>query len=428
MADRSEVVVIGGGVLGASAALHLLAAGVRDVRLIERDGLFQGTSAAGGGFLGPWTALAPIHGAASRALPIERYGMDFYAEMDAAGHDIDYRHNGILWVAASEATWAQVQQMAWDTADPDSYTVDPDDLRELTGGIVSPEGVHGAKFMPSGAQVFTTKVGRAMADRIRRDGGVIETRRPATGLVVRGGRVRAVETPHGRIDCDTVVLAAGAWSNELLRPLGVYIPAVPQITSRLITGDLGIPAALPVLMLQGMLPGEPGDGTVLWVRGHGNGLLWGGMYTTYPRNVLVATPMPERLDELPIDGVLENQRAARAARFMPALSRPTSIRIKHGAPCYTPDNMALMGPVPGVAGLHVMGGDNEVGFTHGPGFGRLIADHIVRGSSELADLGTWRIDRFGDRYRDPAEAFAGVAESLGELFDEDGLFEAAGTR
>jgi sarcosine oxidase subunit beta len=419
MADRCDVVVVGGGIMGASATLHLLEAGVPKVRLLERDGLFEATSGAGGGFLGPWTALTPSHGTESKAVPVERYGLDFYAELDAAGYDVDFRQNGILWVAASEAAWEMVQGMAWSAADPGSVEIEPARLAEFTGGTLSAEGVHGTRYLPSGAQVTTVKVGAALADRIGRLGGIVDTRRPVTGIRVRGGRVVGVDTPWGPVDCDAVVMAAGAWTNQLLQPLGIFLPAVPQVTSRITTEPIGIPESLPVLMLQGLMPAEVGGGTVLWIRGHHGGLLWGGMYLTPPRNILVDAVVPDRLDELPTDGVLENQRVARGAAFMPALSQPASVRVKHGAPCYTPDNGPLVGPVPEVEGLYALGGDNELGVTQGPGLGKALADHIAHGSSDLADLDEWRLDRFGGGFPDAAEVFdvVGVSHPHPESWD-----------
>jgi glycine/D-amino acid oxidase-like deaminating enzyme len=415
MTDRCDVVVVGGGIMGSSVALHLLEAGIKDVRLLERDGLFEGTTGAGGGFLAPWSVLNPMHGTESKALPIERYGLDFYAGLHAAGHDIDYRRNGVLWVAASDEAWELVQGMAWTAADPDSIEVTADRIGEFTAGALSSDGVCGGRWLPGGAQIYVTKVGAVLAERIAKLGGVIETRRPVTGIRMRGDRVVGVDTPHGPVDCATVVVAAGAWSGALLQPLGYFLPAVPQITSRIITEPNGVPETLPVLMLQGLMRDEPGGGTVLWVRSHQGGLLWGGMYLTHPRNIFVDEPVPDRLDELPLDGVLENQRVARAATFMPVLSGPASVRVKHGAPCYTADDLALVGPVPGIGGLYVLGGDNEVGVTHGPGFGKALADNIANGSSDLVDLHHWRLDRFGDRFTSQAEVLAGVGEAFGQV-------------
>lgn len=416
MTETSDVVVIGGGIAGVCTALHLLENGVRDVRLLERDGLFEATTGAGGGFLAPWTTVSPLHGATSPMLPLERYALEFYEGLDRAGYDIDYRHNGVLWVSASEEAWELNGHLAWTTADPDSRPVVGTEIDTLTSGAVLGERVSGAQFMPVGAQVTTTKVGAALADRIVRLGGTIETRRPVDDILVRHGRVVGVSTSQGAVAAGTVVAAAGAWNGALLQKQGVFLPTVPQVTSRIVTDDLGLPGTMPVMMLMGTLPDEPGGGTVLWVRWHGGALLWGGMYTCFPRNLLVDTPVPDRLDELPTDGVLENQRvAAAAAGYFPALSRPTSIRVKHGAPCYTPDDLALVGPVPGLEGLHVLAGDNEIGVTHGPGFGRILAEHIARGRGELADLTPWRVDRFGDRFIDQRETLEAVMASFDQL-------------
>jgi sarcosine oxidase subunit beta len=413
--DRCDIVVVGGGIMGASLALHLLEAGAGSVRLLERDGLFEGTSGAGGGFLAPWTVMNPMHGSESPTLPVELYSMRFYAELAAAGHDIDYRNNGVLWTAASESAWEQLAMSSWKPGDPAAETVGPERIAELPGGLVAADGVAGGQWTPSGAQVYTAKVGVALARRITELGGVIDTRRPVSGITVTGGRVTGVDTATGPVHCDHVAIAAGAWNNQLLAPLGVFLAGVPQVTSRIITEPIGIPETLPVLMLQGIMPDEPGGGTMLWVRVHEGGLLWGGMYTGFPRDVLVDAPIPDRLDELPTDGVVENLRVAKAATFMPLLSQPASIRVKHGAPCYTPDDLALIGPVPGIDGLYALGGDNELGFTHGPGFGKALADHIVRGHTDLVDLAAFRIDRFGDRYTNDTETLAGVAEQFGAL-------------
>ena len=418
MVDTADVVVVGGGIMGASLALHLLESGAGTVRLLERDGLFEGTTAAGAGFLAPWSALSPLHGPGSAMLPIELYGMKFYADLHAAGYDIDYRNNGLLWVAASQDAVAQNDGMPWSAADPDSVELDPERIAELTGGVVSGEQVKGARFMPNGAQVTTAKVGVALADRITKAGGIIDTRRPVTALRVAGDRVVGVDTPSGPVDCGTVVVAAGAWSSALLNQVGYVLPAAPQITSRIITEPIGIPETMPSMMLMGTLPEEPAGGTMLWVRWHDGGLMWGGVYQSFPRGILVDAPVPDRFDELPLDGVLENQRVARAAKYLPALAQEASVRIKHGAPCYTPDELALAGQVPGIAGLYALAGDNELGVTQGPGYGKALAETIVNGASEFTDLYPCRLDRFGDRIHNQAETLEALFASFEALFGE----------
>ncbi|MCM6773545.1 FAD-binding oxidoreductase [Nocardia sp. CDC159] len=389
-------------------ALHLVEAGAGSVRLVERDGLFQGTSAAGAGFLASWTPLE-----AEQA--VTAYGLDYYGGLQAEGHDIDLRSNGILWLDLRASSWAEIS--ANHEQEGGSATVlDAAAVEALTHGVVRGDGVRGGLFEPGGAQVFAPKVGAALAERLRRHPGVVDTRRPVTGLRTRGGRIVGVETTRGTIGCDAVVVAAGAWSNELLGSLGIFLPSAPQITSRIITENLDLPSTLPALFLSGLVPEDPDGGTLLWVRWHDGGLLWGGAYETYPRNVLLDAAKPERLDEIPYDGVRELLRVAgRAEATMPVLARRSSISVKHGAPCYTPDWRALIGPVAAVDGLHVLVGDNEAGITHGPGYAKVLTDILLHGTSDLTPADDWNPNRFGDRYpteKSVIEAYLEYQKSL----------------
>ncbi|MEV6558154.1 FAD-dependent oxidoreductase [Nocardia sp. NPDC051756] len=391
MSDHSDVVVIGGGIFGCTMALHLIEAGVGSVRLLERDGLFQGTSAAGAGFLASWTPFESEHA-------VTRYGLDYYAGLQVEGSDIDLRRNGILWLDASASSLQEISDNRGQYGES-ATVLDAAAVEVLTHGLVTGSGISGGLFEPGGAQVFAPKVGAALAERLHRHPGVVDSRRPVTSLRTRGGRIVGVETATGTIDCDAVVVAAGAWSNGLLGSLGLFLPSAPQITSRIITENLGLPNNLPALFLSGLSPEDPDGGILLWVRWHDGGLLWGGTYDTYPRNVLVDAPVPDRLDEIPYDGVQELLRvAARADTAMPVLARQSSITVKHGAPCYTPDWRALVGPVAAVDGLYVLTGDNEAGLTHGPGYAKVLTDILLHGSSDLTAADDWNPDRFGDQY------------------------------
>ncbi|GEM35563.1 FAD-dependent oxidoreductase [Nocardia ninae NBRC 108245] len=372
-------------------ALHLIEAGAGRVRLLERDGLFQGTSAAGAGFLASWTPFA-----AEQA--VTGYSLDYYARLQADGHDIDLRRNGILSLDARASSLQEVSDSGAEYGEQ-ATVLDAAEVEALTHGLVKGSGISGGLFEPGGAQVFAPKVGAALAERLHRHPLVVHARRPATALRTRGDRIVGVETATGTIDCAAVVVAAGAWSNELLAPLGIFLPTAPQVTSRIITENLDLPGTLPALFLSGLIPEDPEGGTLLWVRRHDGGLLWGGTYDTYPRNILLDTPMPERFDEIPYDGVRELLRvAARADTVMPALARQSSIMVKHGAPCYTPDWRALVGPVAAVEGLYALTGDNEAGFTHGPGHAKVLTDLLLHGTSDLTPADDWSPDRFGDQY------------------------------
>jgi len=418
VADRSDIVVVGGGVLGTMLALHLAEAGAGTVRLIERDGLFEGTSAAGAGFIAVWAALAGT--ASSEEAAVQRYGLDFYRRLhEEEDGQFGYRRSGLLTVTyrsgdAAERTDGTVQASS-DPAEPGDRPVDPAEAERLTGGTVRADHVVSGHWHPSGAQVHVPSLAPVLARRLLALGVAVDTRRPVTGIVVRGDRVVGVATPTGTVECGIVVLATGAWSNRLLRPLGLFLPSAPQLTSRFTTGPLGIPANLPALILES---DSPGEGTMLWVREHEGGLVWGGPYPGYPRDLLVDSDVPDRFDELPLDGVEDlKQASARVSACLPALSRPTSIRLKHGAPCYTPDMRALVGPVPGAAGLYALTGDNELGVTHAPGFARVMVDLLTGGHGGPASPEAWAPERFAAGPTREADVIAGTEALYDELTD-----------
>src|SRR5439155_10527957 len=228
MAESVEAVVVGGGILGCSAALHLAEAGVRDVVLLERDGLAQATSHAGAGFVGIW-GQGYVGAWVDEEVELERYGLDFYGRLAQEGYEFDYKRNGNLWSATTAEAWDRfIAPIANHEAVPERRILSPAEVEEVTG-IVSSEAVVGGVLFPSGCQVSASKASIALAARFARAGGRIETRRPVERVIVENGRVTGVETTQGRLSTDTLILAAGAWTNVLLRELGVFVPMVPLV-------------------------------------------------------------------------------------------------------------------------------------------------------------------------------------------------------
>ena len=153
---------------------------------------------------------------------------------------------------------------------------------------------------------------------------------------------------------------------------------VPLVQSRIVTEPLGVPPTMPTLMLQ--------EFSFIWLREENGGLLWGSTYEEAPRLAFLDEAPPERFDNLPLDGVLKVQRdGLEASRAIPVLARYRSMTVAQGAPCYTADLRGIVGPVPEIEGLYVLGGCNEAGITHGPGWGKLLAELIVDGSASLTD-------------------------------------------
>jgi glycine/D-amino acid oxidase-like deaminating enzyme len=391
MLDAADVIVIGGGVFGTAAALHLVTEGVGKVVLLERDGVAEGTSAAGAGFIDPWAAGSNPH-LGPEELAVEDYGLGFYAQIANEHPEVAHLQNGCLWVAIDEEQWERLTPIL-DYPSVRTEVLEPEEIGAVTE-LVRTEAVRRGVFHPDSGQVSAPGAARSMAREFERRGGRLEERRPVLGLAVERGRIAGVETNRGPIRSDRVIMAQGAWSNQLLAAHGVFLPMVPLVVSRIVTEPLGVPGATPPFFVPGVTEGEDEVG-YLYVRGEQGRLLWGAHYSAAPRLMFVDRPVAGRFDQLPLDGIQELQRAGkRAAAVVPLLARYRSITVAHGVPCYTPDNRSLVGAVPDLEGLFVLAGCNEMGVTHAPGFGRVLAELIVHGAPRLTSCEPWRPERF----------------------------------
>ena len=383
MADRANVVVIGGGILGASAAYHLREVGEQDVLLLERDDLAVGTSHAGGGFVAAWAA-GYVAAWGEEELEHEQYGIAFYRRLAARGHDIRLRTNGNLWAATTTEHWDKHLEMFVQRDAVRQELLDGSQVEQLTR-LIPHDRVVGGIYQPDGIHVSAPLAARAIASEFAARGGRVQTRCPVEALIVRRGKIAGVRTQLDTIETDTVVLAAGAWSNALLRPIGHWLPMVPLTATRITTDPVGAPTEMPTVML----PEYSG----IWIREQDGGLCWGCAYETAPRYAYLERDPGGRFDDLPLDGVFETQRVGSlAAQTLPALAQYRSIRIAQGAPCYTSDLRAIIGALQGIEGLYVIGGCNEAGITHAPGMGKTLAGQISQGSAAVNDE-RWSVER-----------------------------------
>ena len=346
-----SVVIVGGGLMGLSAAFHLCRADPSvPVTLIERDRVgaaASGASAAGVRVMG--------RDPAERALALE--SLRRWPELDRELEgDKCYRRDGGLRVAIDEAAWRAVP--AWVAAQRADGVpleiVDEPALRRRAPGL-APECLGGV-YAPIDGQAEAMPTVLAFANAARRLGARVETGVVRRVLVERG-RVVAVEQADGaRTACDVAIVAAGAWSAALLAPHGVELPLHTRALQMLLT----TPAPKALAQVVGCFDRQ----LSLKQLGDGAYLIGGG----WPALI---TDEAENRYEILADSIRASQEIA--AAVYPAVGHAALARSWAGLEAFTPDEIPLIGPVPGIEGLVVAAGFCGHGFALAPAVGDILA-------------------------------------------------------
>lgn len=223
MSIRSpDVVIVGGGIVGASCAYYLSEAGLR-VMLLERERLAWGASGRNAGFI--WLSLRP----GGIQLMLAKAGAALYPQLvEALGNSFEYRQNGGLIYCFTEAQLHVLRELVERRRQDglDIEIVDGVTARELCP--ILPESVPGTTFCHEDAQILTAKFVAALATAACRQGASICEGVAVTRLLREGGRIIGVETSKERISAGTVVIATGSWGPELVGQLDVALPIRPM--------------------------------------------------------------------------------------------------------------------------------------------------------------------------------------------------------
>ncbi|HEU4973243.1 MAG TPA: FAD-binding oxidoreductase [Gaiellaceae bacterium] len=366
--SSADVVVVGGGVIGTSIAFHLAEAGA-DVCLLERDQLAGGsTSRAAGGVRAQFSDPLNIAIGLRSIEAFERFG-------ERPGAEIDLHQVGYLFlldraddVAAFEASVALQQELG-----VPSRFVSLDEVEHLSP-LVSTEGVLAATFCPLDGHASPEAVTQGYAGGTRAHGGTVLTGCSATGISFAENEIHAVETTLGRIATQTVVCAAGVWSPELARTVGVELPVQPYLREVGFTGPVdGLPEHIPLTI---------DFSTGFYFHREGPGLLFG-----------MADPEQPPGFDAPTDPAWLERVMEVAERRCPPL---LDMGIAGGWTGYyevTPDHNALVGESATARRFLYATGFSGHGFLQGPAVGEIVRD-LVLGHEPFVDVTALSAERF----------------------------------
>lgn len=367
MDETAEVVIIGGGAVGASTAFHLTESGITDVVLVERDVLAGGsTSKASGGIRLQFGDETNIR--------IGLRSMEaFESFTETTGVDIDFRQNGYMFLLDSEDRVGKFQRAVdlQNQLGVPSRMISVDDAREILPQL-RPDGLVGATFCPRDGQATPESVVQGYVQVAYQRGIRVRQSCVAEGIELSGGRITGVRTTKGLIHTDTVVCAAGTWSPEIGAMVGLELPVTPHRQSLFFSpDDAGLPQKLPLTI-------DVASG--LHIHREGPGLVFGGHQN--------------ELDELA-------EPAIRRFPFVEELPLQTSW---WGYYEMSPDTNGIVGASPGDERFFFGTGFSGHGFQQSPAVGEHLAE-LIAGRSPTLDLSALALDRFEREDYSPEELF-----------------------
>ncbi|UWR42102.1 FAD-dependent oxidoreductase [Phaeobacter inhibens] len=400
--STAKAVIIGGGIIGCSTAYHLAKLGWTDTVLLERKKLTSGTTFHAAGLVGQLRSNANI-------TQLLGYSVDLYNKIEAeTGLGTGWKMNGGLRLACNEERWTEVKRQAT-TAHSFGLEMElltPKEAQDLWP-LMDISDVIGAAFMPTDGQANPSDITQALAKGARMAGAKIFEDTKVIDIEIEDGRIRAVITEHGRIECEKVICCAGQWTRTFAKRFGVNVPLVPMEHQYMVTEPFeGVPSNLPTLR-------DPDRLT--YYKEEVGGLVMGG----YEPN-----PIPWATDGIP-KGFHYSLLASNFDHFeqlmeqalgrVPALEHAGIKTLTNGPESFTPDGNFIIGEAPELSNFYVGAGFNAFGIAAGGGAGMALAEWVKNGEPPF-DLWSADIRRFGRPHFDTDWIRTRTVEAYGKHY------------
>ena len=371
MTTSADVVIVGGGVIGASIAYHLTQRGIRDVLVLERDRLGSGsTSRNAGGIRLQFSTEINVRMSQRSLAALLRFE-------DEMGIDPQFRQVGYLFLITNERDDVPFERSLelWRRLDVPAVRLGREEILAIFPEL-RVDDVRFATFCPADGHADPNSILQGYVARAREGGARFDEGANVTAIERDDDRVTAVRCGDRRIVCGTVVNAAGAWAGEVAAQAGVTVPVVPLRRQIFITN--------PVSGFDRDFPMTIEFATGLYLHHDSGGVLLG---MADPRD-------PAGFDDR-VNWEFLPEIVERGLARLPLLERAT---IKTGwAGFYedTPDKHAILGRAPGLEGFVCAAGFSGHGLMHAPATGELIAE-VICGDPPSLDIAPLRLSRFAE--------------------------------
>jgi dimethylglycine dehydrogenase len=411
MKTSAQVVVIGGGVVGASVLYHLTKAGWTDVMLLERRELTAGST---------WHAAGGMHtlNGDPNVARLQQYTIKLYEEIErTSGQDCSIHLPGGLMLADTEVRM-DFLRMAVARGRYLGMELELISAREAQDlfPLLDPQYFVGALYDPVEGHVDPTGVTRAYVKSAQLAGAEVHQHQPVVGLEQRPDGTWSVRLESGDVvHAEHVVNAGGLWAREVGRMVGLELPVLAMQHHYLLTVDMP-EVAEHVARTGKEMPMALDFGGEIYIRQEGGGMLLG----TYEQDCRPWSPKQTPWDfgsELlkpDMDRITPELQVA--FRHYPAMGTTGIRRIVNGPFTFSPDGNPLVGPVRGLRGFWVACGV-MAGLSQGGGVGLALATWMTSGDHGDSGMDIWAMDvaRYGD-YATLAYTNAKVQENYRRRF------------
>jgi glycine/D-amino acid oxidase-like deaminating enzyme len=378
MADlprTADVVVVGGGVHGASVAYHLARRRAGRVVLVERKFLASGPTGRSSALVRRFYAMDFL----TRTANASAQRFQRWAD-DVGGGDPGFRQVGIMWLAGEDRAANLRENVRRARAlGVNVNLLTPGEIKALVPAI-NADDLAVAAHEPESGYADAASTTNALAAAARDLGATIVQHVPVEALLVAGSRVTGVRTAGGAIQAPTVVVCAGLWAPSLLAPLGITVPIAPtrhqMCFFRRPPGFETHPGIIDRPSGTYMRP-ETGNLTIVGLSAY--------------REVVDPDQYNEGADA---QEVMRN--AELIANRFPVMEHGLSMGGYSGVYDVTPDHEPVLGPIAEYQGLHADFGWSGHGFKHSPAIGDIMAESVLEGRAAGWDLRPFRWSRFRD--------------------------------
>ena len=377
----TDIIIVGAGVMGASLAFHLARRNAGRIVVLDKNHVASGGSSRS-------SALIRMHYSFPAEVQLALVSLNIFQHWrEIVGEEGVFRRTGFVRIVHPHETERLRRNVAMQRSlGANVRLIDREELRSLEPDW-SLNDVELAAYEPDSGYGDGNVVASDFLARARDTGATYLPKTCVTSLSIHDGLVRGVRTETCEIHAPVVVIATGPWTRPLLQPVGFDPPIETEYH------QVAILKNAPVMKSGGCACIDSVTATYFRSDG-GDKFLIGDFYGKRPVD---PDNFPQRASESDLEEIIE-----RASRRVPKLENAEVIRGVTGVYDMTPDSRPLLGPVPGIEGLHLCAGFSGMGFKISPAIGLVMSELILDGVAKTVDASAFRPERFAQA--DPIRA------------------------